>query len=257
MALQKILVRRLSGDTPHVSTTADMRRANAILTLVALATLVPIFIVVVADELGIRLVMGGFAILLVAVLGYVTLVKRLPRDGVVYIASRGPGLHFRPPVWPTALTVVLIVLCGLMGIGAAIAAGVDGDGFVSPRRSPMLLTVLSVVSLGVILWRLRVTPGLRLTVDGIQGIRARGDVDWPWDLVGQVTVTGPPATLSLTMVDGYVPVTSTMRYLGGDPNQVAAIVRFFRDHPEERGVLETGGEAALAHAADLLRPVGS
>jgi len=76
-------------------------------------------------------------------------------------------------------------------------------------------------------------------------------------MVGEATVTGPPATLSLTMVDGCVPVTSTMRYLGGDPNQVAAIVRFLRDHPEERGVLETGGEAALTHAADLLRPVGS
>ncbi|WP_322475307.1 hypothetical protein [Microbacterium testaceum] len=87
---------------------------------------------------------------------------------------------------------------------------------------------------------------------------ARGDVDRPWDLVGEVTVTGPPATLSLTMVDGYVPVTCSMRYLGADPHQVAATVRFFffRDHPEERGVLETGGEAALNRAADVLRPVG-
>ncbi|WP_116238345.1 MULTISPECIES: hypothetical protein [Microbacterium] len=85
---------------------------------------------------------------------------------------------------------------------------------------------------------------------------ARGDVDRPWDLVGEVTVIGPPATLSLTMVDGYVPVTCSMRYLGADLNQLAAIVRFFRDHPEERAVLETGGEVALNRAADVLRPVG-
>ncbi|GEB44757.1 hypothetical protein MTE01_07020 [Microbacterium testaceum] len=95
------------------------------------------------------------------------------------------------------------------------------------------------------------------SVDGLQGTRARGDADGPWDLVGEVTVTGPPpATLSLTMIDGYVPVTCSMCYLGADLNQLAAIVRFFRDHPEERGVLETGGEAALNRAADVLRPVG-
>lgn len=256
MAVQKILVRRLSGDTPHIATTGDMRRANAMMTLVALAILIPVFIVVVDDELGIRLVMVAFALSLAALVGFFHLMKRFPRDGVVYIASRGPGLHFRPPVWPTAVTVALIVLYGLVGVVAAIAVGLDGDGFVSPRRSPLLLTLLAVVFLGVVLWRLQVTPGLLLTVDGLQGIRARGDVDWPWDLLGEVTVTGPPATLSLTMVDGYVPVTCSMRYLGADPNQVAAIVRFFRDHPEERGVLETGGEAALNRAADVLRPVG-
>ncbi|WP_394686353.1 hypothetical protein [uncultured Microbacterium sp.] len=254
MAPQKILVRRLSGDTPHVSTTADMRRANAVLTFVALATLVPIFIVVVADELGIRLVMGGFAILLVAVLGYVTLAKRLPRDGVVYIASRGPGLHFRPPVWTTASTVVLLVLCGLMGIGAAIAAGVDGEGFVSPRRSPLLLTVLSAVSLGVILWPLRVIPGLRLTVDGIQGIRARGEVDWLWDLVGEITVEpGRVARLGLAHAEGSPVLAVPFLMLGSDPQRAAALLRFSKDNPTERPLLAEGGAEAVRRANDVLR----
>ncbi|WP_295787160.1 hypothetical protein [uncultured Microbacterium sp.] len=36
-----------------------------------------------------------------------------------------------------------------------------------------------------------------------------------------------------------------MPSLGADPDDVAVVLRFFRDHPEERWVLTKGGEAAL------------
>lgn len=46
-------------------------------------------------------------------------------------------------------------------------------------------------------------------------------------------------------MNGSHPVLAAMPSLGADPNDVAVVLRFFRDHPEERWVLTKGGEAAL------------
>ncbi|MDF2665404.1 MAG: murein endopeptidase [Microbacterium sp.] len=252
MSREKILVRRLSGDHPHVDLTGDDRRFSAARIVLVLTAIAFTLIVVVERDLGTRLVMGSFAVLAAATAGSVTLLRRLSENGVVRIDTEGPGLHFRPPIWPTALTVVLLLLFTLPAVAVAVGGA---DDLFTPRRSPMLLVVVVLVFFGVMLWRLRIPSGLRLTVDGIRGIRARGDLAWSWDEVGAVEVSGPPAALSLTRKDGYVPVTATMRFLGSDPNQVAAIVRFFRDNPAERAVLEQGGRAALDRAAEVLRPM--
>lgn len=251
MPSEEVPMRRLSGDHPHIDVAADRRRLSAVRAVLVLAAIGATLIAVVADEAAIRVLMGAVALLALAVVGYLALAPRLLKNGVVRIETRGPGLHFRPPVWPTVLEVVLLLMLAL----PAVAVGAVGvDDLFSVRRTPLVLPVIALVFLGVMLWRVRVAPGLLLTVDGIRGIRARGEIRWTWDEVGAVVVDGPPAALSLTLADGYVPVTASMRYLGSDPNQVAAVVRFFRDHPDERDVLRQGGRAALDRAAEVLRP---
>lgn len=251
--MKKILMRRLSDGRAHIPLAGDARRLSVVQGVTIAIAAGFVLIVAVADDLGIRLLFGAFSLLLVAIAVYVGCLRRLLETGVVRIDTRGPGLRFQPPVWPTAFLVAILLLLALPAVAVVVIG--DAGEVLSPRRSPLLLPVFSAICLAVMIWRLRVPAGLRLTVDGIRGIRARGDLAWSWDEVGEVGVDGPPAALTLTRKDGYVPVTASMRYLGSDPNQVATIVRFFRDHPEERAILARGGQAALDRAADALRPL--
>ncbi|KEP75424.1 hypothetical protein HR12_34375 [Microbacterium sp. SUBG005] len=64
---------------------------------------------------------------------------------------------------------------------------------------------------------------------------------------------GPVATLHL-IADGAGPrVEAPMLALGSDPNQVATVVRYFRDVPSARTELDGPGAVVLRGVDDALR----
>lgn len=102
--------------------------------------------------------------------------------------------------------------------------------------------------------RLRERAGLRLTVEGLTGIRGRGRVDVPWDELAEAGVfAGPVATLHLVAGGAGPRVEAPMLALGSDPNQVATVVRYFLDVPAARAELDGPGPVVLRAVDDALR----
>ncbi|MDF2920774.1 MAG: murein endopeptidase, partial [Microbacterium sp.] len=121
-------------------------------------------------------------------------------------------------------------------------------------RSPYAIGVLGLAFIAVWVWRLRVPAGLELTPAGVRGVRGSARIDWSWDDLVQVGVVGAPvAKLSLTPRGGVGrPVLAPTLALGSDPNEVAAIVRYYLERPAERGALADGGVAAVRRVEDAL-----
>jgi len=109
------------------------------------------------------------------------------------------------------------------------------------------------VTLGRMLWSARLPAGLELTELGIHGIRGAGDAHLMWEDIADIAVVAAPsAKLSITDANGSPPVLASILYLGADPNDVAVVLRFFRDHPEERNLLTQGGKVALRRVEEAL-----
>ena len=120
--------------------------------------------------------------------------------------------------------------------------------------APYALGVIGVITLAVQLWGMRLPAGLILTPDGLLGIRDSGEVRLGWDDLARVDVAERPvAKLSLIPRGGARPVLAPARALGSDPNQVAAIVRYYFERPAERHLLADGGVAAVRRVEDALR----
>lgn len=109
------------------------------------------------------------------------------------------------------------------------------------------------MTLGRMLWSARLPAGLELTELGIHGIRGAGDAHLMWEDIADIAVVAAPsAKLSITDANGSPPILASMPYLGADPNDVAVVLRFFRDHPEERNLLTQGGKVALRRVEEAL-----
>jgi hypothetical protein len=122
-------------------------------------------------------------------------------------------------------------------------------------RAPYVLGVIGIATIVVYLWRLRVPAGLELSPEGLRGIRGPADFAWSWDDLAQVGVAAAPiAKLSLVPRGGLGrPVLSPMLSLGSDPNEVAAIVRYYLERPAAREALADGGVEAVRRVEDALR----
>lgn len=106
-----------------------------------------------------------------------------------------------------------------------------------------VIAVVGLIALARMLWAARLPAGLEMTELGIHGIRGAGEAHLMWDDIADAgVVAAPAAKLSIADVNGSHPVLAATPSLGADPNDGAVVLRFFRDHPDERSVLTEGGE---------------
>lgn len=212
----------------------------------------------VGDELSRRILFGALAVMLM-VIGIALLVTF---RGVV---SRALTIDDRPgylrfvPLRVGSIPVLFIAVSLLLPAGAQLF--IDLNGLPMPwgprltRSGPYILGVIGIATLVVRIVRLRVPAGLTLTSRGLTGIRGCGALDWSWEELAQVSVVAAPAAkLSLLRAGGAPLITAPSLSLGSDPNLVAVLVEFYRQHPEHRDALDAGGVEAVRRAEQVLRP---
>ncbi|MDR6201085.1 hypothetical protein QE374_002994 [Microbacterium sp. SORGH_AS428] len=213
-------------------------------------------IAAVSDELSRRVLFGALAVMLM-VIGIALLITF---QGVV---SRALTIDDRPgalrfvPLRVGSVPMLFIAVSLLLPAGAQLF--IDLNGLPAPwgprltRSGPYILGVIGIATLVVRIVRRRVPAGLTLSPRGVTGIRGCGALDWPWDELAQVSVVAAPAArLSLLRAGGAPLITAPSLSLGSDPNLVAALVEFYRQHPEHRDALEVGGVEAVRRAEQVL-----
>ena len=226
--------------------------------LVLLFAVPGVVILVADDRWGLRWVMGALTVLIVTVSAGLRVMLGTIESRVVRVVGDAPTLHFAPPSAATVPTLVLGVASLLPAVAQFVVDVNDlptMSGSFLLARAPYALGVLGVAVIAVQLWRLRVPAGLELTPDGLRGIRGSARIDWPWEDLAQVSVVAAPvAKLSLVPRAGAgSPILAPMLVLGSDPNEVAAIVRYYLERPAERGALADGGVEAVRRVENALR----
>lgn len=228
-------------------------RANMFLAF----AVVPAVIAFADDRLGLRLLMGSLVVLLLTLSIGLRIMLGDVDERAVRVVAGTTSLRFAPTAAATLPTLAL----GLAGILVAVVQlVVDLAGLPTMTGSFLLFRlpyVLGVVGIGVLayeLWQLRLPAGLELTPDGLKGARGGGRVDWRWEELALVSVSkAPAAKLSLLPNGGRRPVLIRAGALGSDPNEVAAIVNYYRERPAERRFLAEGGPAAVRRVEDAVR----
>ena len=225
--------------------------------LVIAAALLPAALAVADARLGFRLVMAALAVTILTAGVALHVMFGVVEPRLVRVDADARGLRFTPPAAAVA-PVYAIGAALLLPAVAQLVVDTQGlptmSGTFLLTRAPYALGVLGIVVIAVQLWRRRIPAGLELTPDGLRGIRGHGEVDWVWgDLAEARVVAGPAAKLSLVPRGGKGrPVLAPMLALGSDPNQVAAIVRYYLEHPAERAALADGGVEAVRRVETAL-----
>ncbi|MBZ4488191.1 hypothetical protein LQ938_11020 [Microbacterium sp. cx-55] len=257
MSLQRMSPRVLPADGQRAPVYPNGRNPRALAWLVTAVALLPAFLAVADGRGGFRLVMGALAVTILTIGISLHRMFGAIEPRVVRVDEDAAGLRFAPPAAATLPMFAVAVALLLPGI-AQLVVDTQGlptmsGGIVS--RAPYALGILGLVTLAVQLWRVRVPAGLELTTERLRGIRGSAGVDWRWEDLADVSVAaGPVAKLSLVPRGGAGrPVLAPMLALGSDPNEVAAIVRFYLERPAERVALAEGGVAAVRRVEDALR----
>lgn len=216
---------------------------------------VALFLAVVLGVPGVQLVMApiGFTVV-VATTGAVMQLRQV-KERRLLIDTSSASLRFRPRAsrgaWMVATAASTLAPVTAMIYG--LVKGLPGSSSRSTVIGTSVIAVVGLIALARMLWAARFPEGLEMTELGIHGIRGAGEAHLMWDDIADVgVVAAPAAKLSIADVNGSHPVLAAMPYLGADPNDVAVVLRFFRDHPEERWVLTTGGRAALRRVEEAL-----
>ncbi|MDQ1131121.1 hypothetical protein [Microbacterium sp. SORGH_AS_0888] len=218
--------------------------------------LLPALLALVDGRIGFRLLMGSLALVCLTVGVGVLVMFGAVGQGSVRVRPGGASLRFGPPL---AATLPVVVMAFSLLLPAIAQLAIDTAGLPTMAmtavfsRAPYVLGILGVAILVVQAWRMRVPAGLELTPEGLRGIRGAGVVAWTWEELVEAKVVAAPAAKLCLVPKGGAPVMAQAMLLGSDPNQVAAIVRYFLRTPSERAVLLEGGEAAVRRAEAGLR----
>jgi len=240
----------------RVPLNANPHKVRPAISGVYAASLLPAFVAVVVGVPGVQLVMAAIAFTVVVAATGAAMQLRHVKERRLLIDASAESLWFRPRASRGAWTVVMaastLVPAAAMVYG--LIAGLPGSSSRSIVVGTSVMAAVGLVALGRMLWATRIPAGLELTELGIHGIRGAGEAHLPWEDVAEVgVVAAPAAKLSIAASNGSRPVLAAMPYLGADPNDVAVVLRFFRDHPEERVSLSEGGIPALRRVEDALR----
>ncbi|MDT0115481.1 hypothetical protein Q9R20_00660 [Microbacterium sp. PRF11] len=214
-----------------------------------------VFLAMVLGVPGVQLVMAAMGFTVAVAVTAAVMQFRHVKERRLLIDASAESLWFRPrasrAAWMVAAAASTIAPAAAMVYG--LTNGLPGSASRSIVVGTSVLAVIGLVSLGRMLWSTRLPAGLALTELGIHGIRGAGDAQLMWEDIADVgIVAAPSAKLSITDTKGSPPVLAPMLYLGADANDVAVVLRFFRDHPEERSVLSKGGKAALQRVERVL-----
>lgn len=248
----------MPADERRVPVFPNGRNPRALAWLVVAVAMLPLSLVFLDDRSGFRLVMAALAMTILTVGVALHLMFGVIHPGVVRVAPDVPALRFIPPaaarlpMFAVAVALLLPAIAQVLVETQGLPT-LSGSGIVA--RAPYALGILGLVVLAVQLWRLQVPAGLELTPAGLRGIRGYAKVDWPWeDLVDVGVSTGPVAKVSLVPRGPTGrPALAPMLALGSDPNEVAAIVRYYLDRPSERAALTSGGVEAVRRVENAVR----
>jgi hypothetical protein len=139
-----------------------------------------------------------------------------------------------------ALTPGALVLSAMLTLGSQLG----GLAFIG-------LSLVALIWLGQLLWSLTVPPGLSLSESGLRGVRGTKSVNLDWDdLAGARVVFVKDSRLVLDLTTGGA-IILVPHYTGSDPNVMAAVINYYRVHPEERSRL-ANPRAALDHVEKAL-----
>ncbi|GAB3604696.1 hypothetical protein GCM10027413_01050 [Conyzicola nivalis] len=168
------------------------------------------------------------------------------KPGVVRFDENAASLRFIPQ----AAAPVLFFAAALVGLVPGIVALVNGLDAIG--RGLAVISALCLVWVLQQLWALRLPAGLVLDEHGIRGVRGSKAVDLSWDDLAKAEVTAPKGIRLTLHLRPAGSVVIEPQYIGSDPNVLAPVINFFREHPQHRAALATP-RAALelveAHAS--------
>lgn len=220
-----------------------------------IAAAVCAFFAVVLGVPGVQLVIAAISLMFVVAVTGAAMQLRYVKERRLLIDTSSPSLWFKPRAsrdgWMVAVAASTLAPAAAMVYG--LINGLAGSASRSIVVGTSVIAVIGLMTLGRMLWSARLPAGLELTELGTHGIRGAGDAHLMWEDIADIAVVAAPsAKLSITDANGSAPILASILYLGADPNDVAVVLRFFRDHPEERNVLTQGGKAALRRVEEAL-----
>lgn len=166
----------------------------------------------------------------------------------VLLARRAAGLRFAPnrfEYWLTGFTMGLLLLWGSAAVWW-IAAALRHD--VPLSSLPKLMFVTAALGIFALVRTVKLMPalwsrstGLRISTDGIFMSWEGKSRQLRWSELWRATIepqkrTGPK--LALWRRGSAMPIAIDARGLGSDPMVVAALIHYYRDHPEDRHLLD-------------------
>lgn len=169
---------------------------------------------------------------------------RFNEPGSVIASRRRDGLALSPPL---SDHLVLLIVGILLTVGfLAVVAFTDR----SRRAGGAVLAGLLMALAGA--WGLIFRPALCLSPDGLRTLGVLWKrFDLPWSRIGAARAVGArPARLRL-ITSGTSPLVPNS-CVGGDPAAVAAVIEYYRQHPDERHRLRDG-VAAIEHLMAEIR----
>lgn len=251
------MLTRTVARSPHVvdgsrSVHPNGRFPTAALALLGFLPLLLLLLAVVDDRAGFRLVMLSLALYTGMLTVALSLWVRSLRERLVRIATTGP-LRFTPPVrvrvalWLVPAIGMLPALANLL----VLTLDLPTMGGRLLEWGPYALGLVSLVGLGRELIALRRPLGLVVDDRGLRGVRGSASIEASWDQIGTVGVVGPHGPKLAISITGEMPAIVDARRIGSDPAAVAAVLMFFRDHPDHRQSLADGITAMQTVAGEL------
>lgn len=201
---------------------------------------------------------AGFAFLVLAVVA--NLVDRADfQPSIVRVApsvEASQGLRFTPPGRRIGVPIAMISLMFLWGLYAAFLAFVIWliQGQLSLWEVPLSIIIAIAGGVWAVVWIVRLlvqhlkqAPGLTIKPEGITAAWGGRIQHVSWEQLRRATIVphkrfGPK--LAILDDEGLSVLEIRARGLGSDPMVVAALIHYYRDHPEDRHLL-TQPEAAF------------
>lgn len=186
----------------------------------------------------------GFLFLCIA--AYAVAFTQAPHPGMMRIEDRAT-LRWVPKisialVWPPIIAIIgmmpgAFALVGPLFLGERFGGGWNYWGFI-------VVSLFFTVWLVQYLWRLRGPTGLSASPMGLSVLGEFRRVLVAWDDLVEANVSSGKNGIVLRLWSTKYGVTNIAAgSIGSDPNIVAAIIEYFRTHPEDRHYLASSGEA--------------
>lgn len=200
-----------------------------------------------SDGLFSRVALGCGALLMAMAALYVSALASAASPGVVRVEEGAP-LTLVPPRavagWELAIAVVGLLPGTFVWLGAA-----NGERTLGGQGAIWLsiLTVAAAAWLVKQVAELAVPRGLTIAPEGLSGVRGGRRFAWSWDELARASVVLSRTGARLVLhAHDHEPVEVDPTRMGSDPNTVAAVVEYFRSHPDERAALAADGHEVLA-----------
>lgn len=172
---------------------------------------------------------------------YVYALASAARPGFVRAKAGGPLTLVRPRRVDTWQWIIPAV--GLPpGLLAIVARQTPGEEFGTGQGAIWLVILWTASAVWLVkqLLDLRVPMGLRIAPAGLSGVRGAGSLNADWSEVEQASVvasnTGAKLVLQFSSSE---PLVIDATVIGSDPHAVAAIIEYYRVHPDQREDLES------------------